>query len=84
MANSYICVNCGKIFANRHNLSRHKKTCKGDGNHIGSEAFYSINPNRPRVRFLAEKPENLHYKSHNDDMSKYVREPDNEVDDSSA
>ena len=37
---TYTCPNCDKVLANRHNLSRHKKSCK-------STPFRTIKPFRP-------------------------------------
>ena len=43
------CNTCKKYFKHRSSLSRHKKTCKGDGNHSGTGLLYSTNAKRPQV-----------------------------------
>ena len=50
MTKSRICLGCGKMLANRHNLSRHKKICKGGKNHFTSELLNKSNISFPAGR----------------------------------
>ena len=75
------CVGCGKHLSSYKCLWRHKNICKGIDNHTDSEVLHSINAKRSRVNFSDQKSGNLYDKSHNDDMTKYVWETDDEVDD---
>ena len=48
------CVGCMKNLSSYHSLWRHKKTCKGAGNHTGSGLLYSTGANRPQVNHVGE------------------------------